>query len=318
MLKQIIVPLDGSAFAECVLPHAVAMARAFDAQVSLLQVIDQPTTMDAISSIDPVSWRLKKTEIELYLNTIKSRLENQGVKVEKDLIEGRVLDQIVKFAQTHAADLMILSSHGQPEHGFGSWNLSLTVQQLLQQRLTSALIVRSDRSHSEGEGFKYRRLLVPLDGSRRAEAALPIATRLAEEHQAELLLTHIVNRPDTPRRMPLSHEDIDLVNHLVERNREEASEYLEQLQVRLPGNVRTLLAVSDNVAAALQDMAEREESDLMVMTAHGYSGQARWPYGSITNRFIADGVLPLLVVQDQPSDAFAMAQVEFSTRQPGR
>jgi len=166
------------------------------------------------------------------------------------------------------------------------------------------------------EGPSYQHLLVPLDGSRRAEMVLPIATTLAQAHKGELLLVHVVTRPEMPRRMPLTEEDLQLANQLIERNHAEAAAYLEQLQSRLPANTRTALQVSDNVAATLQDTAEREQSDLMLMSAHGYSGEARWPHGSVTNRFIADGTTPLLIIQDLPPDSLDAPQVEYATRQP--
>ncbi len=317
MFNKILVPLDGSALAEYVLPHTVAMARAFNAQVHLLRVLEQPA-VEAMPLVDPLTWRLKKTEADLYLSNIKARLERRDLQVEKDLLEGHSTDQILKFAHDKGIDLMILSSHGQYDQGFGSWNVSSTVQQILQRGRTSTLIVRAYRSEPIAEDLAYQRLLVPLDGSRRAESVLPIATMLAQAHQSELLLVHVISKPETPRRMPLTDEDTQLVNRLVERNEEEGHAYLEQLQSRLPASTRTALQVSDNVAATLQDIAEREQIDLMILSAHGYSGEARWPHGSVTNRFIADGTTPLLIIQDLPGITLDFPQVEYATRQPER
>jgi nucleotide-binding universal stress UspA family protein len=75
------------------------------------------------------------------------------------------------------------------------------------------------------------------------------------------------------------------------------------------------LQVSNNVAATLQDIAEREQTDLMIMSAHGYSGEARWPHGSLTNRFIADGTTSLLIIQDLPVESLDSPQVEHAERQ---
>jgi len=131
VFKQILVPLDGSALAECVLPHTVAMAHAFNAQVRLLQVLEQPSAVGALPLVDPLTWRLKKTEADLYLDNVKARLEQNGLPVEKDVLEGHFVDQTLKFAHDKGIDLMILSSHGRYDQGFGNWNVSSTVQQLL-------------------------------------------------------------------------------------------------------------------------------------------------------------------------------------------
>src|SRR5690606_36169065 len=98
---------------------------------------------------------------------------------------------------------------------------------------------------------RYQKVLVPLDGSQRAEVILPVVTALAQDHDPKFLLTHVVSRPEMPRHAPPSHEETELVERLVELNHAEASRYLESFAPRIPGDVETRLLVSDNVAAAL-------------------------------------------------------------------
>jgi hypothetical protein len=54
------------------------------------------------------------------------------------------------------------------------------------------------------------------------------------------------------------------------------------------------------------------------LSAHGYSGEARWPYGSITNRFITNGTTPLLIVQDLRQETPEVTRAGTETRQPVR
>jgi nucleotide-binding universal stress UspA family protein len=146
-----------------------------------------------------------------------------------------------------------------------------------------------------------------------------MAGALAEAYQSALLLVHVVTKPEMPRHMPLTPEDADLVNRLVERNQEEGQKYLDQLRQLLPIQPQTLLLVSDNVAATLQRVTEQEQIDLLILSAHGYSGEARWPYGSITNRFITSGTTPLLIVQDlQWATSDVTRTTEMEARQPAR
>jgi nucleotide-binding universal stress UspA family protein len=120
------------------------------------------------------------------------------------------------------------------------------------------------------------------------------------------------------RHMPLSHEDAELMQRVIECNREEITRYLEQTQAHLPANTQTRVLISDNVAATLQTVSEEEQVDLLVLSAHGYSGEARWPYGSITNRFITDGTAPLLIVQDLQWDSPASRRAGVENRVPIR
>jgi nucleotide-binding universal stress UspA family protein len=122
------------------------------------------------------------------------------------------------------------------------------------------------------------------------------------------MLVHIVSKPEMARHMPLTQEDEELMNRIVERNQDEGNNYLEQLKDQLPTRVQTRLLVSDNVAVTLQELSEQEQIDLLIMSAHGYSGEAKWPYGSVTNRFITDGTIPLLIVQDLPHKASEVTQ----------
>jgi hypothetical protein len=104
--------------------------------------------------------------------------------------------------------------------------------------------------------------------------------------------------------MPPAREDIDLANQMVARNMEEAGHYLEQVKSRssLEGiAVQTHLMTSDNAAATLHQFGEQEHIDLVTFSAHGYTGNQQWPYGSMVNNFILYGKAPLLIVQDLPA-----------------
>jgi len=150
----------------------------------------------------------------------------------------------------------------------------------------------------------YRHILVPLDGSQRAENVLPIITQLANFHKSQIHLVQVIQTPEMARQMPPVREDIELSNRVVERNREEAERYLEQLKSRsyLEGiTVQTHLIASDNAAVSLHQLAEQEQIDLVALSAHGYSGNHQWPYGSMVNNFIIYGKVSLLIVQDLPS-----------------
>ena len=86
MLDHILVPLDGSTLAECVLPHAVAIAKAFHAQITLLHVLEQPSASLQLPKADPLDWYLKKSAAALYLDTVQSRLQAEQLSVQTALL----------------------------------------------------------------------------------------------------------------------------------------------------------------------------------------------------------------------------------------
>ncbi|MCP4536803.1 MAG: universal stress protein [Chloroflexi bacterium] len=314
MLNHILVPLDGSPLAECVLPHAVALAQAFDARVTLLQVLGRTRSPSRIQSIDPLSWHIHKAESASYLDGLVPRLQKAGLQVEKALLDGRAAERIVEFAHAQNVSLIILSSHG--KSGLSGWNISGVVQKIILRACIPTMIVRAYQSVSNDlTGLRYKRVLVPLDCSQRAECVLPLATTLARFHKSRLLLTHIVRKPEMPRRAPPTQKEIELVNQLTELNREEANKCLEQLQSRLHSDTQIRLLVDNSATAALHQVVKQENIDLVVMSAHGYSGSTKWPYGNTALNFIAYGTTPLLIVQDLSHDELESTQAEMAARE---
>ncbi len=297
MFKRILVPLDGSSLAECVLPHAIAVSQTFGSKVLLLSAVNDEDPKDD-RPVDPVDWQVRRSEVEVYLQGTAAKLEKMGLTVEWAIMEGPPAESIVEASRSQSTDLIVLSTHGQA--GLTHWTSGGVVHKVVQRAFGSLLIVRAFRwdISSELTPAAYRRIFVPLDGSRRAECVLPLAIRMAQFHEADVTLAHAVSKPEMPSRCPMSEEDSELAGRLVERNRKMADEYLDSIGSRLPPGYRKRLLVSGDVASSLHELAQTEASDLVVSSAHGYSGRRKWPYGSVCTSFIEYGTAPLLVLQD--------------------
>jgi nucleotide-binding universal stress UspA family protein len=294
MFSPILVPLDGSPHTECVLPHVIAMGRVFDAKITLLQVLDKNRADVSTQYIDLLDWQINKTEAMLYLKRIDNQLQNSALQTQINILEGLAAESIVEFARSQQMKLIILNSRGQ------SGLISSITHKIIFSAPTSLLIVRAPLAK---EQQPCRRILVPLDGSWRAENVLPIVTLLARFHKSQIQIVHVVKTPEMARHLPPVQEDIDLSNRIVERNREEALQYLDQVQLHSPLvgiDVKTHLIVSNNVSQAIHELVDREQIDMVVLSAHGYSGNNQWPYGNMVNNFILYGKVPLLIVQDLP------------------
>ena len=100
MFNNILVPLDRSALAECVLPHAVGMALAFQSQVTLLSVLERGTRLDCTDGVDPFEWRIRKAEAESYLRSLADHWQKSGLSLSRQMLEGDAAEQIVDFAAT--------------------------------------------------------------------------------------------------------------------------------------------------------------------------------------------------------------------------
>ena len=306
MFDTILVPLDGSQLADCVLPHVLAIARSFEAEITLLRMLEKNHAGTSAQLFDLLNWQINKTRAALYLEKTKVRFQESKIRVRTVVLEGLVAEGITEYAHNQGMKLIILSSHGR--NGLTQWGVSSTTQKIILNAHTSLLIVRAHQygvySDELSAAPLYQRIMVPLDGSQRAENVLPILTQLARFHKSQIHLVQVVQSPEMARQMPASPEYVDLSNRVVMRNREEGGRYLEQMKSRsyLEGmTVQTHLVTSDNAAVSLHQLEQQEQFDLVAFSAHGYSGNQQWLYGSMVNNFIMYGKVPLLIVQDLPA-----------------
>ncbi len=317
MFNRILLPVDRSPIAECVIPHAITLAHAFRSQVTLVHVMDLPHQTNWRRAVDPLNWQIRKNEATAYLDELAHRFESADVSVDKQILEGQAAEQVIEFAHANELDLIILSSHGQS--GLSDWNVSSVVHKIAQRAGRSIMIVRAYQPVSpETTESNYHRLLIPIDGSQRAECILPVATTLARLPNTETLLAHVVKRPELPRRTPPPPGDIELVERLVERNRTEAERYLEELRSQLSDKTQTRVVVSEHVTTTLHEIVDQETIDLVLLSAHGCSGEGRWAYGSVVASFIAYGITPLLILQDVAPDRIPPTRAELAAREHGR
>ena len=90
-----------------------------------------------------------------------------------------------------------------------------------------------------------------------------------------------------------------LIERLKEINLQEAKKYIETIKEQFDlENLETIIESSKQPSVALHNFIDREKIDLVLLSAHGYSGENRWPYGKIALNFIAYGTTPLIIIQD--------------------
>jgi nucleotide-binding universal stress UspA family protein len=298
VIHHILVPLDGSELAECVLPHLLAIAPITGARVTLIHVLERNLSRNGNTMpFDLLGWHMQKQESQSYLDHITERLQKLDLPVEQVTLEGNPAETLIEFARNNDVDLVLLSSHGRA--GLSEWNVSSVVQKILLRSYKSILLIRAYTSPPPE--VQYKQLFLALDGSTRAEYILPFAMSLAQAHQSNVVLGMVIQKPQPVQRFPLSEEDAAWLQQFTEKNQNEATRYLDQLakQMALKSVASEVkITVSENALGAVYDMAEESDADLIMIAAHGFSGERRWPYGSIAASLIAYGHTPLMILQD--------------------
>jgi nucleotide-binding universal stress UspA family protein len=143
----------------------------------------------------------------------------------------------------------------------------------------------------------FSRILVPLDGSSRAERSLPVAARLARSGGATVVLARIISLPTPfgPDPSPLSDVEVALSNE-----RETVTRYLAEVARRpelVDVTIQIEVAVAAAVAPALLDVIESARADLVVICSHGHTGFTRWRLGSVAQKIARHATVPTLVLR---------------------
>jgi nucleotide-binding universal stress UspA family protein len=143
-----------------------------------------------------------------------------------------------------------------------------------------------------------------VDGSARAESAVPLAARVAASAAAELLIAHVVPGPGLTQIGPPDAEDVELAERIAQRNLRVATAYLDRLRARFAATgpaARTMVLRDGDVRTRLERLVEDEAVDLVVLSSHGHTGRAGVPYGSVTADLILQSSVPTLIVRPRSS-----------------
>jgi nucleotide-binding universal stress UspA family protein len=295
MLRTILVPQDGSVLAEQAIPYAVRLARSTGATIVLVRA----TAASPLPGADAgVTERAAIARAEAELGAIADRLRDDGLTVNTHVFYDAADTAILTAARQEDADLIVMSTHGRS--GLNRWVYGSVADAVMRAAPVPVLLVPATCT-TTWAAERPLRLLVPLDGSAIAEAALGPVGELATALGAELLLTQVVELPvpmltDGAVYIPDWDPEEELVS---------ARQYLEDTAAgpRATGcTVRTEaiagpLSVVGQAARVIADTAAQEDVDVIAMATHGRGGLARLVMGSVATGVLQRASVPLLLVR---------------------
>ena len=147
MYKKVLVPLDGSKLAECVVEHVKSIATGCQVPtVVLLRVVEPfspPTYFNLRHEMDEDTYHDAKETDEAqaknYLSEMAERLKEEGIAVENDMAYGLPADEILNYAEQKQVDLIVMSTHGRS--GISRWFSGSVSEKVVRQSLIPVLIV---------------------------------------------------------------------------------------------------------------------------------------------------------------------------------
>jgi nucleotide-binding universal stress UspA family protein len=298
---RVLVCLDRSARSEFCIPRAISLARTFSYAVTLVHVMRHHVEHADGLANDALDWEISRQEVRGYLERVGGVIATAlGRPVDVKIEQGHPATRIVEVAQELSADLIVLSSHG--ESASPTWTLGSTAQQVVASTNISVFVAHADTGRSPPESPEH--ILVPLDGSLRAESVLPTAALLARVGGGEILLAHVVQEP-LQSALLNNPEDLALAQTLATRLHANAQRYLTRLQMVLLRDVenisvRTIVTQHPSERQCLLELTRREHASLIVLSAHGTGCDAARAFGNVTTHLLTHSTVSLLVLQDLP------------------
>lgn len=290
MLEKILVPLDGSDLGELALLHTKELATVFNSEIHLLSVVEKRD----------LEYRRM---VELYLQKISEdtqnfiRNTNSEVAVKSFIVGGNPSIEIVEYSKKKRIDLVIMVSHG--HSGIMPWTMGSTANKVIHIIECPVLLVRASMFSGIRRNSKlFSRILLPLDGSKAGESALPYVSAIAQKLGSEVILFSVVEHGQ--RVHTIGGQDfIHFSEQQIKTALKETNEYLLAMSKKFADqgiNVRSVVREND-AAVEIIKYAKENNVRIVAMSSHGKSGMREWVFGSVSNKVLQAGKCPLLLVK---------------------
>jgi nucleotide-binding universal stress UspA family protein len=296
MERQILVPLDGAELAEAIVPHAERLARATGSGLTLLRAIPPPWIADPLAgAIPPFTEAYETWESELgwadeALTEVARRVRTDGLAAQTEVIEGDPATVIVTYAARHLAiQAIALATHGRT--GLRRLVVGSVAETVLRSAPKPVLLIRPLETREAliaPPARPYQTIVVPLDGSALAARALEEAQPLAAASGATIVLVTAVPGPagGAPWHVDPQARGEHLPDYLVAARQ----------QVAAAGIPVQLYLSPTPAAAAIMDVSDQVEADLIVMSTHGRGGWQRIRLGSVAWDIVQMAQRPVLLI----------------------
>lgn len=305
MIDRILVALDGSRLADQAVAAAAGLAEKSGAEIVLLAAI---APMERWATTQTAAWEEEEQAMASgYLDAVARPLRDNGLAVRTQVVWGRAAEMICKVAQDENADLIVMTTHGRS--GVRRYLIGSIADNVL--RTVDRPLLLLNAQEGEPAELRVRRILVPLDGSRLAESALPFARRLAKALGAAIVLERVI----VPPTALYAEQYLPSAFPVLDDMEADAGDYLDEIKDKIEADGITVATNVETgfLAETIVDAADRLAADVIVLTSHGRTGPARTVLGSVADGLVRGAGRPCLVI---PARATAVHPHEAELHAP--
>lgn len=293
-IEKILVPLDGSSFGEWALPPALSIAAETGAEVEIVSVFDDRPTVGGwpLSSEDVAEWFRK------YHHDLTSRIaERVEVPIMTFVVGGVVARALETVACEHRVHLIVMATHGRGTLS-RAW-LGSVADHVARHVPMPVMLVRPEAGAPDlADRPTFRRVLIALDGSERAEASLDSTIAIGKAFEASYRLLRVV--PPHYAVSPYLPHTIAETRNAMEHEQREAEEYLKKLASALGAqglDIETEVPVGAHPATGILHAARDRLVDLIAITSHGRGELGKVLLGSVADKVLRASDLPVLLTR---------------------
>ena len=298
---SILVPLDGSKFAEQAIPLALSIASRARASLEIMRVHDLYLFQDphgCWSRFNAQEDAAYKEREQAYLDAIAKRLgTTAAVPLTSALVDGLVDEGIVKHARTKPFDLIVMAVHDRSP--LSCFWMGSRADELVRHAFSPILLMRPrDGFHDTEPDPTPKRILIPLDGSSLAERVLEPAVALGKIVEATYSLVRVIESSATPIGFPFARGLNRVERCWLAKQIAESDAYLKEVAQELETkglHVETHVVVGKSAAVAILDLARERKHDLIAIATHGRNGLQRFLLGSVADKIVRGTFKPVLV-----------------------
>lgn len=290
--QHILVTLDGSGFAEQVLPVAESICTAFGARLTLVTVLPEQSRFrfPFRSELQPPGGNGSRRKVRAYHQGVARRMRAKGIDVTTVILTGPVAESVHQLMEDQAIDMSLISTRGRS--GLQRWMLGSVASRLVDLARRPVLVI-----HPAPGGPPpvpdFGRILVALDGSEYAERVLSIV-RASTKYGSVVTLLRVPEVPN-PQRFGTMVEEIEELRAAAEAR---ADRYLEDIAgiLRQEGIETHVLVTGSRPAETIVSVAEAEDADIIILSTRGLGGVEGLLLGSVADRVVQDSHRPVLLV----------------------
>jgi nucleotide-binding universal stress UspA family protein len=287
MFRKILVPLDGSPFAEQALPWALSLVHRTEATLDLVRVHVLYAMKDTACAWIPYDLEVEedsRMQDRIYLNaTARYVGALTRTPITSAVVEGFAEEAIAQRAEDIGADLIVMTTHGR--RGAPRFFLGSVADELIRLGPAPVLLVRAGET---APGLvpepAVANVIISLDGSALSEHALEPGLDMARALEAKCTLVRVV-KPGAAGTSPAE-------------TRAQAATYLQQVAGRFKEPGLTLDArvlVAPQPAEAILDEAGKHADSLIALATHGRGGLRRVVMGSVADQVVRGASMPVMV-----------------------